>query len=105
MRAREYTLKIQKIADEYGLGKQSMQCIEELSELIKAICKWDRKWGGSLLSHSHESEERTNIIEEIADCKIMLSQIEHLMSAEYEVGQEVERKLDRQIRRIEHERE
>lgn len=99
--AREYTIGIQTIADEYGLEKQLRQCIEELSELIKAICKWDIKWRGSLLSHSHESEERTNIIEEIADCKIMLSQIEYLMSAEYEVEQEVERKIDRQIRRIE----
>lgn len=101
MEAREYTIRIQMIADEYGLEKQLRRCVEELSELIKAICKWDRKWGDSLLSDSHECEERTSIIEEIADCKIMLSQIEYLMSAEYEVEQEVERKLDRQIRRIE----
>lgn len=101
MNAREYTIRIQIIADEYGLEKQSRQCIEELSELIKAICKRDRKWGYSLLSDSRECEERTNIIEEIADCKIMLSQIEYLMSAEYEVQEEMERKLDRQIRRIE----
>lgn len=96
----EYLVKIQTIADEYGLEKQLRQCVEELSELIKAICKWDRKWGDSLLSDSHECEERTNIIEEIADCKIMLSQIEYLMSAEYDVEEEMERKIDRQIRRI-----
>lgn len=101
MNAREYTIRIQTIADEYGLEKQSRRCIEELSELIKAICKWDRKWGGSLLSDSHECEERTNIIEEIADCKIMLSQIEYLMSAEYDVQEEMERKLGGQIKRIE----
>lgn len=101
---KEYTDKIHRIADEYGLEKQLRQCVEELSELIKAICKWDRKWGDSLLSDSHECEERTNIIEEIADCKIMLSQIEYLMSAEYDVEEEMERKIDRQIRRIERER-
>lgn len=101
METREYTMRIQTIADEYGLGKQARQCIEELSELIKAICKWDIKWGDSLLSDSYECEERTNIIEEIADCKIMLSQIEYLMSAEYDVQKEMERKLGRQIRRIE----
>lgn len=95
METREYTMRIQTIADEYGLGKQSRQCIEELSGLIKAICKWDRKWGGLIFSNSHECEERIDIIEEIADCKIMLSQIEYLMSDEYEVGQEVERKLRR----------
>lgn len=92
--------KIRCIANEYGLRKQSRQCIEELSELIKALCKWDRKWGDSLLSDSHECKERTDIIGEIADCRIMLSQIEYLMSAEYDVQEEIEKKLDRQIRRI-----
>lgn len=100
----QYLAKIQKIADEYGLEKQLRQCVEELSELIKAFCKWDRKWGDSLLSDSHECKERANIIEGIADCKIMLSQIEYLMSAEYDVQEEMERKIDRQIRRIERER-
>ena len=103
MNTGEYLVNIQTIADEYGLEKQLRQCIEELSELIKAICKLDRKWGGSLLSDSHECKERTNIIEEIADCKIMLSQIEYLMSAEYDVQEEIKKKLDRQIRRIENE--
>lgn len=97
--------KIRCIADEYGLRKQSRQCVEELSELIKALCKWDRKWGDSLLSDSHECKERTDIIGEIADYRIMLSQIEYLMSAEYDVQEEVEKKLERQIRRIKDESE
>lgn len=93
--------KIQKIADTYGLRPQLRQCVEECSELIKALCKWDRKWGDSLLSDSHERKERDDIITEIADCKIMLEQIEYLMSAEYDVTMEVERKINRQLERIE----
>lgn len=95
--------KIHSIADEYGLQKQSRQCIEECSELIKALCKWDREWGGSLLSDSHECKERDDVITETADCKIMLEQIEYLMSAEYDVMMEVERKINRQLERIERE--
>lgn len=93
--------KIQKIADTYGLRPQLRQCVEECSELIKALCKWDRKWGDSLLSDSHECKERDDIITEIADCKMMLEQIEYLMSAEYDVTMEVERKINRQLERIE----
>lgn len=93
--------KIQKIADAYGLRPQLRQCVEECSELIKALCKWDREWGDSLISDSHECKERDDVITEIADCKIMLEQIEYLMSAEYDVIMEVDRKIDRQIERIE----
>ena len=93
--------KIRSIADEYGLRKQSRQCVEECSELIKALCKWDRKWGDSLLSDSHECKERDDVITEIADCKKMWEQIEYLMSAEYDVMMEVERNINRQLERIE----
>lgn len=53
--------KIQKIADTYKFIPQSRQCIEECSELIQAICKYHRKWNDSLLSDSHDCEERTHI--------------------------------------------
>lgn len=85
------------------MRKQSRQCVEECSEPIKALCKRDREWGDSLLSDSHECKERNDVITEIADCKIMLEQIKYLMSAEYDVMMEVERKINRQLERIEKE--
>lgn len=94
------TEKIHMIADHYGYCNQSRQCIEEMAELTQAICKWDREWGDLLFLDSHECKERTQIIEEIADCKIMLEQLEYLLSAEYEVDLEIERKIDRQLDRI-----
>ena len=45
--------------------------------------------------------EVKEIIEEIADVEIMLSQIKYLLGCKYEVEQEKERKILRQLERIE----
>ena len=49
----------------YGKDIQLNVAVEELSELIKEICKSIRG-----------SDNRDNIIEEMADCYIMLEQLE-----------------------------
>lgn len=49
----------------YGKDMQLNVAVEELSELIKEICKSIRG-----------SDNRDNIIEEMADCYIMLEQLE-----------------------------
>lgn len=49
---------------QYGLHNQVIKCIEELSELQKELCK--QLWGQG---------NRENIVEEIADVKIMLEQM------------------------------
>lgn len=95
--------KIQTIADHYGFRKQSMMMIEECSELQKAICKWHRERGDFLLSESSDCDERTDIIDELADVIIMAKQISYLLSAEDEVLEQIEFKLDRQLRRMEEE--
>lgn len=93
--------KIQSIADYYGFRKQSMMMIEECSELQKSICKWHRERGDYLLSESSGCDERTAIIDELADVIIMANQISYLLSAEDEVSEQIEFKLDRQLRRME----
>lgn len=95
--------KIQSIADHYGFRKQSMMMIEECSELQKAICKWHRERGNSFLSESSDCDERTAIIDELADVIIVAKQIAYLLSAEDEVSEQIEFKLDRQMRRMEEE--
>ena len=95
--------KIQSIADYYGFRKQSMMMIEECSELQKAICKWHRNRGDSLRSESSDCTERRDIIDELADVIIMAKQITYLLSAEDEVSEQIEFKLDRQLRRMEEE--
>lgn len=49
----------------YGKDMQLNVAVEELSELIKEICRSKRG-----------SDNRDNIIEEMADCYIMLEQLE-----------------------------
>ena len=95
--------KLQMIADHYGFRKQSMMMIEECSELQKAICKWHRNRGDSLRSESSDCTERRDIIDELADVIIMAKQITYLLSAEDEVSEQIEFKLDRQLWRMEEE--
>ena len=55
---------IQKAIDTYGADLQKQVAIEEMAELTKEICKDFRGKGN-----------REHILEEIADVKIMLSQL------------------------------
>lgn len=93
--------KARIIAKHYGWISQSWKVFEEMSELMMAICKWVREEGTNIPNADYVSKERCDIIEEIADVKIMISQIEYLMNAELEVEDVVKRKLDRQLHRIE----
>lgn len=96
--------KIQYIANHYGYEPQSRQLIEELSELIQAVCKHNRAFGGKQLSESRECPEKDAITEEMADVEIMILQIEYLLGiSAMELNNMIEQKLDRQIERIKNE--
>ena len=56
---------LERAIEVYGKDMQLNVAIEELSELIKEICKYKRG-----------EDNRENIIEEMADCIIMLRQLE-----------------------------
>ena len=95
--------KIQYIANHYGYESQSRQLVEELSELIQAICKHNRTFAGKRLSKLSNCPEKDAITEELADVIIMMHQLDYLIginaNSVYEV---IKRKLDRQIERINH---
>lgn len=55
---------LEKAIETYGKDMQLNVAVEELSELIKEICK-----------NKRGSDNRENIIEEMADCYIMLDQL------------------------------
>ena len=96
--------KIQHIADHYGYEPQSRQLIEELSELIQAICKHNRAFAGKRFSKLSKCPEKDAITEEIADVEIMIAQIEHLLGVSaMKLDNMIEQKLDRQIERIKNE--
>lgn len=78
------------IADHYGTLGQLNKTKEECQELIDAIA-----------GYLENRESRAHIAEEIADVKVMLTQIEYLLHSEYEVEGMMRYKVDRQLKRIE----
>lgn len=83
--------------DTYGRDAQTDMCIEECSELIKALLKYRRLAEGDVIKNM---ETIANIREEIADVQIMLWQMEMLYGYGCEDG-EIDRKIDRLKERIE----
>ena len=69
--------------------KQFIVAIEELSELQKELCKLLRNKG-----------KKENIIEEVADVKIMLEQIEYFFNIDYEVEEQIDKKIERTKERL-----
>ena len=62
---------LERAVETYGKDMQLNVAIEELSELIKEICK-----------HKRGEDNLDNIIEEMADCYIMLSQLKIIFGIE-----------------------
>lgn len=82
---------IEKAIETYGVDMQLNVAIEEFSELIKEICK-----------HKRGNDNRENIIEEMADCYIMLEQLEIIFDIDYrDIGHIIKNKIDRLKFRLE----
>ena len=75
----------EQIIKHYGTHNQRIKTIEELSELIQALSR---------------NDDIDNIAEEIADCYIMLEQLELIYNLKRKVGKYIEEKLDRTLLRI-----
>lgn len=81
---------INRIADMYGKELQLIVLMEECGELIQACSKQLRRKDKSI----------NNLIEELADVRIMIEQIEHLYGIKSLVEDEMEYKLIRQLERM-----
>lgn len=93
---------------EYGTQPQIDMCIEEMSELTKALLKYRRKFAiarGENVNPTNGDTDlckaRTDIIDELADVRIMCRQMELLFQAEDEVERRIDFKVDRQLKRLE----
>lgn len=92
MTEKAYNDAITIIAMHYGMKAQSMQACEECAELIQAVSK---------LTRGVTEMRILALAEEIADVRIMMSQLMQLYGIpETEVAALVDVKLDRQISRI-----
>lgn len=83
---------IRTIVGYYSADAQSMQACEECAELIQAVSK---------LTRGVTEMRISALVEEIADVRIMMSQLMQLYGIpETEIATLVERKLQRQLERI-----
>ena len=106
------------IAEHYGTEAQMIQLIEEMAELTHALTVYIRLKQGQVMEPfatpeaygiSWEDEEKAeflwcDIVEEIADVEICLSQVKHLFGIDRRELRDYKReKIKRQLERIEHE--
>lgn len=86
--------KLKRIFENYGLRNQLVKTNEECGELIVAVSK---------LQQVCSEKNISNVKEEIADVAVMVFQIALDFGID-DISKIIERKIDRQIERIENEK-
>ena len=81
----------------YGAEAQVDMAVEEMSELTKALLKYCRK---EAQGSKDLEAARENILEEVADVIIMLTQLIMIYGGRDLVQETIENKVDRQIKRL-----
>lgn len=90
----------------YGFNNQLNMAIEEMSELIKALLKYCRVFlaikGDNVnpVVGKDLNSAREDIIDELADVKIMIRQMEIAFQADKEVEERIDYKVKRQEGRL-----
>ena len=79
------------MVDKFGIPAQEDQAIEQMSELIKAIIKNRKK---------STVETLFDLIDEIADVKILIEQLELMHNVSDKVEERIDYKLNRQKKRL-----
>lgn len=106
-------IELTTILDHYGSKSQSRQAVEELSELIQAICKCERMnyTFGECENDPANLEESMNayknLLGEIADVIVMIEQLKIMVGARDRTRIEniIDEKINRQLERIKAESE
>ena len=89
------------IADHYGTTIQMHQLIEEMAELTQAISKYFRINGlGQPVPDYKRTAVEQNLIEELADVKLLLEQVIYLFDCDQEVLEVMKTKINRTIERM-----
>lgn len=98
MTEKELLEKSHHIVDELGVENQLIVWIEECSELIKELCKWQRMY--KEVGIDIPLSLRQNILSESVDIENSLNQIRHVLKfTSREQMLEYEFKVDRTIRK------
>lgn len=85
----ENTRTIHRVINVFGAQNQKMQALEELMELQSALFE----------NVHRETDNRKNIVEEVADVEIMLAQIKEIFDIK---PKEIEEIQDYKLRRLDH---
>lgn len=88
---------LQECVNTYGAEAQVDMAVEEMSELTKALLKYLRK---EAQGSKDLEAARENILEEVADVIIMLTQLIMIYGGRDLVQETIENKVDRQIKRL-----
>lgn len=103
MKLNEEQREVCKLAiDIYGRVNQVYKCVEEMGELIQALMKYGNvtDLSRNLAEAAEESvKQYENVIEEIADVRIMVEQAA-MMFGEEEVNKMIKKKIDRLAHRL-----
>lgn len=93
---------LNKIVTTYGTKPQLHMAVEECSELIKAIMKYERKISQDFDIPAITENARlvSEIVDEIADVQIMTEQLKIIFNCTNEVNERVDFKLNRQLERM-----
>ena len=93
MTEQEINKAIGKITEHYGAKERSLQTCEECcAELIQTVDK---------LTRGESPARILSLVEEIADARIMMSQLMRLYGiSESEISDQIEEKLRKQLERI-----
>lgn len=97
MTEKEKNLLYYEVVTRYSERYQREMAIEECSELIKALCKYDRYFADEEMD---KRILRLNIIEEMADVEIMLEQLKLMFDFNNDFEKAKESKLKRLARRL-----
>lgn len=103
MGAKEILKNNIQIVKHYGVKNQIPVWIEEMSELTKVLCKWFRKY--DILEGDINIQLLNEMKDEITDVTVCLDQIKYIIQfMEDELMDNYERKVNRQLQRIEKEK-
>ena len=95
--------KARAILKHYGEKPQRRQLVEECSELIQAVCKYDRQNDSEKFDSEKMQNIEREIAEEIADVLIMIEQLKISMfcgDGVRMIDSYIDYKLNRQLERI-----
>ena len=95
-----------KIISTYGVLPQLKQFNEEAYELIEAIIAKEIMYQSSDTTNSMDKFNLEHIVEEIADCYVMLNQFQLYYGIENkQIEETMKFKINRQLERIENEKD